>query len=546
MSRPTLQDLRFHYPLPEDTPCEIPFVEGAVGVAFSVGLFHVSTGPTLMEPSPSVPNGLTAVQQAIYDRVVVHLRATLAGERCAPLRIIVRGMCGTGKTLLLNNIAGAFAEHGVPQIVAKLAPTGIAAGLIDGQTLHSWAKFPPHYHPHPFAHEPQRTHIARLANVVPVQYLLIDHYSGIGKRELALLSDAMSYAKQGSVNGEAFGGSSVVLFGDMARFPPISTSNALFTTLSARESGRDGLRTYRLFKTVYDLVERPASTNAVWDGLLGRVRVGACTESDIYVLRSLILTPGHAPDFAEGPWRNAILITSRYSLLRAWNALAVIRHSAEANETVWITPALDEPIREPVVSATDMDRIACLPINKTAHLAGRLEIVVGLKMSAVVAGRTLVGIVTQVQMDEREIDDNSTQAGQRRYLRFPLAAVWLQSLDAGAGAAPIRLAMERRKFKWEREEGRDIMLMRSQYCLAPAYAVLSHKAEGITYPYVIADMAHPPRGRATRSHMYAALSAGQQVRILRDFDDSVLTAGLGEALDQHERLLDDLRFASKL
>src|SRR5690349_11231764 len=58
-----------------------------------------------------------------------------AGRRC----IFVTGKAGTGKSTLLQHL-----KRRVVGRAAVLAPTGVAAVHVGGQTIHSFFRFPPH------------------------------------------------------------------------------------------------------------------------------------------------------------------------------------------------------------------------------------------------------------------------------------------------------------------------------------------------------------------------------------------------------------------
>ena len=69
----------------------------------------------------------------------------LAGHQVDPLKIIVMGTAGTGKTYLINAIRSRLQElagTGSKLPVIVLAPTGVAAFNINGATIHSKLSIP--------------------------------------------------------------------------------------------------------------------------------------------------------------------------------------------------------------------------------------------------------------------------------------------------------------------------------------------------------------------------------------------------------------------
>ncbi len=76
-------------------------------------------------------------QQRAFDIVIWHLREHLRGSCPPPLRMIIHGEGGTGKTRVIQCITKKFEEMGAKHLLEKAAYTGIAASLIDGRTTHS-------------------------------------------------------------------------------------------------------------------------------------------------------------------------------------------------------------------------------------------------------------------------------------------------------------------------------------------------------------------------------------------------------------------------
>ncbi|TFK58409.1 hypothetical protein BDN72DRAFT_739355, partial [Pluteus cervinus] len=81
-------------------------------------------------------------QRRAYDIVQDHLERYLAKAEHNQLLMFVYGEGGTGKSRLIHEIAQLFAEKDTPSLLAKTATTGVASGLIDGTTVHSWVAMP--------------------------------------------------------------------------------------------------------------------------------------------------------------------------------------------------------------------------------------------------------------------------------------------------------------------------------------------------------------------------------------------------------------------
>ena len=137
--------------------------------------------------------------------------------------IFITGRAGTGKSTLLQLFRNTTRKK-----VAVLAPTGVAALNVQGQTIHSFFGFPAK----PLArHEITRRKNRKLYARIDV--LIIDEISMVR----ADLLDSINYFLQiNRGNPAPFGGVQVAFFGDLFQLPPV------VATMAERE----------LFSTVYE------------------------------------------------------------------------------------------------------------------------------------------------------------------------------------------------------------------------------------------------------------------------------------------------------
>ncbi|KAJ7187075.1 hypothetical protein C8R46DRAFT_807835, partial [Mycena filopes] len=75
-------------------------------------------------------------QRRAYDIIVWHLDQNLAGNEPPPLRMLLHGEGGTGKSKVIKTVTKAFSDRGVAHMLIKAAYTGVAASVIDGKTTH--------------------------------------------------------------------------------------------------------------------------------------------------------------------------------------------------------------------------------------------------------------------------------------------------------------------------------------------------------------------------------------------------------------------------
>lgn len=126
--------------------------------------------------------------------------------------IFVTGEAGTGKSTLLSHF-----QKICNRVIAVLAPTGVAALRVGGETIHRFFGFP--------AAAIQKDDIrevndSRRAKYKAVDILIIDEISMVR----ADLMDAidMFMRKNGRNKDLPFGGARLVMFGDLFQLPPVS------------------------------------------------------------------------------------------------------------------------------------------------------------------------------------------------------------------------------------------------------------------------------------------------------------------------------------
>ncbi|KIN95737.1 hypothetical protein M404DRAFT_49684, partial [Pisolithus tinctorius Marx 270] len=140
---------------------------------------------------PIDPSMLKADQYRAYNIVTHHLDRTLSGYDAPPLRMLILGEGGTGKSKVIQTITEYFAHRGVVHILLKAAYTGVAASIVDGKTTHTIV----------MVSAGKDTTLsdeskAKLQQFWQhISYLIIDELSMLAKKFLAILSHNISTAK---------------------------------------------------------------------------------------------------------------------------------------------------------------------------------------------------------------------------------------------------------------------------------------------------------------------------------------------------------------
>lgn len=123
--------------------------------------------------------------------------------------LFVTGRAGTGKSTLLRCLREIIAEQGI-----VLAPTGLAAVNVGGQTIHSFFGFPPRLI------RPEDIRRSRNGGIMRrLKFLIIDEVSMV-RSDLMWAIDQSLRVNRGRPR-EPFGGVRLLLFGDLHQLPPV-------------------------------------------------------------------------------------------------------------------------------------------------------------------------------------------------------------------------------------------------------------------------------------------------------------------------------------
>lgn len=160
---------------------------------------------------------------------------------CTNHSFFITGKAGTGKSTFIKY----FKEHSTRKIVL-VAPTGIAALNIGGQTIHSFFNIPPV----DFLDSAKMHSINLSARAIPIieqlDVLVIDEISMV-RPDILDTIDYLLRKQKG--NDIPFGGIQVLMVGDPYQLPPVITNNQL---VAIRHQGRQFTGTIRdIFNLVY-------------------------------------------------------------------------------------------------------------------------------------------------------------------------------------------------------------------------------------------------------------------------------------------------------
>lgn len=202
---------------------------------------------------------------------------------------VIQGGAGTGKSYLLKRMYNYIVDELGPESVLLMAPTGTAAKLINGSTIHSMLNIDRNF--------------SRFRSLIgddlkqyqnkfqKVKIIFIDEYSMLGGRLLAAIEDRLRQMKDSSEN---FGNLLVFLFGDCHQLVP-SGDTPVFAPINvySRQAGNLAERGKLLIRTTtraFLLSTNYRTGKNEYSDFLARLSVGECNKHDLKCINDRCLT----------------------------------------------------------------------------------------------------------------------------------------------------------------------------------------------------------------------------------------------------------------
>jgi ATP-dependent DNA helicase PIF1 len=374
--------------------------------------------------------------------------------------IFITGRAGTGKSTLLN-----YFKNTTKKKVIVLAPTGVAALNVKGQTIHSFFRFRPNITPERIRRRNFKNEKENIYNKIDA--VVIDEISMVR----ADLLDCVDYFLR--LNGpdiqKPFGGIQMIFIGDLYQLPPVITGEEkeLFHSIYDSPYFYSAKVFNSLEMEFVELEKVYRQHDAGFINLLNSIRNKTITEEQLSLLNQRCLT-----DFEPPPGEMYIYLTTTNAVAEQINS----QRLAELKGKVHVFPA--------VVEGDFGDEY--LPTATTLRVKTGAQIMM---LNNDIMGRWVNGSLGEIVRIEHGVSGES---------------VIIVELTDGA-------IVEVTPYSWEiysyfvsgGQLQSDIIGSFTQYPLMLAWAVTIHKSQGKTFAKVIIDF-----GKGTFAHgqAYVALS----------------------------------------
>jgi ATP-dependent DNA helicase PIF1 len=419
-----------------------------------------------------------------YDEPENALKTIIEG---APV-VLITGRAGTGKTTLIRNL---IERDGANQVV--LAPTGVAAMNVGGQTIHSFFRIPPRMH-NLNDIQPRRGGAKLFKNL---RRIIIDEISMVR----ADLLDAIDHAlKINRLNQRPFGGVQVVLVGDFLQLPPIVREDDAQILENMGYETPFAFSAKCLTETDIQHIELSVvhrQNNPEFIRLLGNLRAGEDVQATIETLNETCL--GDHKRHAT-----PVILTATNAVADKYNVMGL--------------KALPSPsiTFEGVIAGEfklDKDK---LPVTDALTLKVGARIMMAKNDPAKKWVNGSLGTITRILKEK----------------------IWVKLDDKPDEHEVSKASWENIRYEWDAQTGRieaKVVGSYTQIPVIPAWALTIHKAQGLTLDHVRIDL---ERGAFASGQAYVALSRARSLEGL-----SFATPLRASDIKIDHRLVERLRLA---
>lgn len=405
---------------------------------------------------------MSILQNAATDPAIAEARNAL--DERTPVVMVV-GRAGTGKSHFIRSLVEADPDF--PQAV--LAPTGLAAMNIGGQTVHSFFGFPPR----PLIGNAEKPNWFFTRNARALRRLIVDEVSMLRADVLDAMNSHLQIARKSS---RPFGGVQMLLVGDFYQLPPVVRGDEGGLLEEAGYASPYAFSAHALRDaplTAVELTEVHRQTDRDFIALLSAIREQRGVDDAVTILNTVCLDRA---------------LPKRPVLLCATNAVAD-RYNSQGLAALTGAAARYTGGFEGEAPKAQSDRFPA-PMELVLKRGARV-------------------IFTQNDSEGRWVNGS---LGTVRELDETIIAV---ALDSGDDVDVERATWPQARWSWNAKENRMEVKEEFKYVqfpLAPAWALTIHKAQGMTLDSVEIDLG---RGAFAPGQTYVALSRSRSMETLR-------------------------------
>ena len=493
-------------------------------------LNNFTSGTDLMDEDDylEIIDKLNDDQRRIFDDFVERINLDREEDN---FYLYIGGNAGTGKSFLLKAMINAAKKRGKRSgaeldkpFSITVAPTGVAAYLVNGTTIESALGIQPSKDNTYIKNEPSRNSSLRFI-YEDLRVIFIDEVSMLGTNMLSKINFRMQDIMG---NTKFMGGISIVCTGDFGQLPPVLQKFVWETSSLDNRLGISPNHWDDHFK-IYYLTQKMRSQDNEYSDISDEVRKGNCDDNVTEYLRNHV---GSCPSendnekYASGKFCIIVIGNNKREAINYEKLEKLIPHKKS-----FYSDAKDKCTNNPNAPKVSEK----LPITRTGQLPTKIRfkegapvmitsnhIISKYKNNGIVNGAR--GYIDSIQPSSSDPDVaevvwvrfNDDKIGQ--LLRIDSVALLKNHKPNDPLSVPIKRQKKPFSIKGNTE------YLRDQFPLTLCYALTAHKSQGATLEEVLIDFSD--ESRINNGSFYTAMSrvkVGQNL-YLRDFKNTYVKA----------------------
>ncbi|XP_055685061.1 uncharacterized protein LOC129791128 [Lutzomyia longipalpis] len=446
-------------------------------------------------------------------QIVMHIYKCFTSNTL-PIRIFLSGSAGVGKTRVINCLYQLITHHfdnlpnSNPESMKVLlcAPSGMAAFLINGMTLHLAFALPNTQNPVDIDHFSEDIANTIRCEFKDVKLIVIDEVSMVGSNTSLKVSQRLI-----QIFGvhQSFGGISVIFVGDLNQIAPVGDKSIFRAPDKSNAGILDINPLWEEFK-YFELTEIMRQKDDLnFTNALNNLAIGKMTEKDISLIRSRTVK-----NVNEVPPEAIRLFATRRNV-DEFNERKIANYPGELHTFVAIDKVMSDKKSKPK-SENEQNKILKDIENrdpsKSAGAVHTLHLKLGIKYM----------IIKNIDVSDGLVNG---AAGILRHITFDsknnIGVIWLEFLEDRVGKKITKeqryqnylkkhnlkenlVPLEKCNFVFRLNNSSTTTISRTQFPVMPAEAITIHKSQGQTYQSICLDFTKLER--ITLCMMYVALS----------------------------------------
>ena len=440
----------------------------------------------------------------------------LASKKTNPLRMLLTGPGGTGKSHVVKAVHKVMEHYRVGHTIRFLAPTGSAASLIDGIIVHKGLgikvkstdkgkgnrKLADNQEDYSVVITTQnKTKLRDEWRLVEI--VMIDECSLLSAELLSEIDAALRFSKE--VADEWFGGITVIFAGDFFQYPPVCAT-PLYNPITTHGKNSDSELAKRIGRLAWKSLnavmtftqQKRMETDPQYVSAVTHLRTRECTLDDIDLFNSRIVKSSnfeHGILMNEDTNFNATAIV-RTNLLRQTMNIRKAQTNASKYNLSLVNCAAIDTCSTTTLTQSQIDHLLRLDMSSSHFkdaLPGFLPLYIG--MPVILRCKNIstdLGITNGSQGYVRHFTTKQTSFNicycTCAIVEFPNSKVSLPNLSPTFfPITPIKTSFTTQLVQSSGDSVR-LKIMRSQLPIQPAFAVTGHSAQGKTLPSVLTDL----------------------------------------------------------